>query len=100
VIDIFNGNQSFYTNNKHNFYYDQFGTNSFQSVTKLCYFAITTLATVGFGDFTPVSTQEKLIWSFVLIFGVIVYSFIMGNFIEILLAHNKLKIDGDTKGLT
>jgi hypothetical protein len=55
---------------------------------------------VGFGEFTPVSTQEKLIWSFVLIFGVIVYSFIMGNFIEILLAYNKLKIDGDTKGLS
>jgi len=61
---------------------------------------MTTLATVGFGDFTPISSNEKIIWSFVLMFGIVVYSFIMGNFIEILLANNKLKIEEDTKGLS
>ena len=50
-------------------------------LVKLCYFAMTTLATVGYGDYVPISVQEKLIFSFMLMIGVIVFSFIMDNFI-------------------
>lgn len=50
------------------------------------YFAFTTLATVGYGDYHPINEVERLIWSFVLLFGVAVFSFIMGNFIEILMS--------------
>lgn len=49
------------------------------------YFSFTTLTTVGYGDFYPVSNTEILVWSFVLLFGVTVFSFIMGNFIEMLM---------------
>ena len=49
------------------------------------YFSFTTLTTVGYGDFHPVSNTEILVWSFVLLFGVTVFSFIMGNFIEMLM---------------
>jgi len=49
------------------------------------YFSFTTLTTVGYGDFHPVSNTEILVWSIVLLFGVTVFSFIMGNFIEMLM---------------
>ena len=50
----------------------------------LMYFAFTTLSTVGFGDYTPQSDQERLVGSFILLFGVAIFSYIMGTFIEIL----------------
>lgn len=49
------------------------------------YFAFTTLATVGYGDYHPVSNTELIIGSFIILFGVAVFSFIMGNFIEMLM---------------
>ena len=57
---------------------------------KVWYFAITTLSTIGYGDFSPVSTNERLIASFILLFGVAVFSFIMGQFIEILMNYKSL----------
>lgn len=48
------------------------------------YFAFTSLATVGFGDFHPRSDLERLLIAFVLLGGVSIFSFIMGNFIAIL----------------
>ena len=50
----------------------------------LTYFAFTSLSTVGFGDFAPISNTERLIGAFILLLGVAVFSYIMGNFIEIL----------------
>ena len=47
---------------------------------------MTTLATVGFGDLHPVTKEEALVCSFILLFGVAVFSFIMGNFIEMLMS--------------
>lgn len=49
------------------------------------YFAFTTLSTVGFGDIKPITNTERMIGSFILLFGVAVFSFIMGNFIEMLM---------------
>lgn len=49
------------------------------------YFAFTTLATVGYGDFHPVSNTELIIGSFIILFGVAVFSFVMGNFLDMLL---------------
>jgi hypothetical protein len=44
----------------------------------LYYFAFTSLATVGFGDYVPKSDFERIIISFVLLSGVACFSFIMG----------------------
>ena len=52
--------------------------NSFDKLIQVWYFAITTLSTIGFGDYSPVSMSERLIASFILMFGVAVFSFIMG----------------------
>ena len=48
------------------------------------YFAFTTLSTVGFGDYYPWSPYEKLVGSFMLLFGVAIFSLFMGTFIEMI----------------
>ena len=48
------------------------------------YFAFTSLSTVGFGDFNPRGNFERFICAFVLLIGVAVFSYVMGNFIEII----------------
>ena len=48
------------------------------------YFAFTSLSTVGFGDYHPVNSSERLLCSGLLLFGVSIFSYIMGIFIEIL----------------
>jgi len=44
----------------------------------LMYFSFTSLTTVGFGDFNPRSNVERLFISFGLLFGVAIFSYIMG----------------------
>jgi len=48
------------------------------------YFAFTSLSTVGFGDLNPRSDFERIFVAFMLLFGVAIFSYIMGVFIEIL----------------
>ena len=54
------------------------------SVIVMTYFSFTSLSTVGFGDFHPRGNLERIYISFVLLIGVSVFSYIMGNFIEII----------------
>ena len=48
------------------------------------YFAITSLSTVGFGDYYPVNDEERLAMSFVLLFGVMLFSIFMTWLIEMI----------------
>lgn len=48
----------------------------------ICYFALTTLSTVGYGDMYPISNLEKISAVIIMLCGVAFFSFIMGNFIE------------------
>jgi hypothetical protein len=48
------------------------------------YYAFTSLSTVGFGDFYPKSDFERVLVAIILLFGVAIFSYIMGNFINIL----------------
>tara|TARA_B110000285_G_C14864649_1_gene486239 strand:+ start:192 stop:497 length:306 start_codon:yes stop_codon:yes gene_type:complete len=64
------------------------------------YFAFTTLSTIGLGDFYPVSDVERFVGSFVLLFGVAVFSYIMGELLVMLneiqtLNHEIGEDDGD-----
>ena len=61
-------------------YKDDPGTISLKNM----YFAFTSLSTVGFGDLAPRSDIERLVGSFVLLFGVAIFSMIMANFMDIL----------------
>jgi hypothetical protein len=42
------------------------------------YFSITTIVTVGYGDITPLNASEKILACFLMIFGVIAFSFATG----------------------
>ena len=43
------------------------------------YFALTTLSTIGFGDYYPVANYERLAGAFMMIFGVAIFSIFMGE---------------------
>ncbi len=47
------------------------------------YYALTTLTTVGFGDYYPISDVERMVGSFMLLFGVMTSNFIMGELLNI-----------------
>jgi hypothetical protein len=53
------------------------------------YFAITTLTTVGYGDFTPQNNLERLFSVFIMLLGVAMFSYVMGNFTN-LVASNEM----------
>ena len=54
-----------------------------------CYFALTTLSTVGYGDYYPLSNIERIVAWVVMLLGVAFFSFIMGNFIEIITSYDQ-----------
>ena len=57
----------------------------YQNLVIVVYFAFTTLSTVGFGDFNPKSEIERIVTTFILLVGVACFSYIMGQFIDILM---------------
>lgn len=64
------------------------------------YFSFTSLTTVGFGDYNPRSNVERLYISFGLLFGVAIFSYIMGQLIDIIHASQKFNADnGDDDNL-
>ena len=66
---------------------DYFGFDDMSSVHQgiaVMYYAMTTLTTVGFGDYSPRSDSERIFISFVLLVGVSIFSYLMGIFIDIL----------------
>lgn len=73
---------------------------NFDVLVIVWYYGLTTLSTIGYGDFSPVSTTEKLIVAIILMFAVAIFSIIMGNFIEILMARNNLESTGNHKDLS
>jgi len=45
---------------------------------------LTTLSTVGYGDYFPISNLERIMAVIIMLGGVAFFSYIMGNFIEII----------------
>ena len=64
------------------------------------YYSFTSLSTIGLGDFNPRSDSERLVCSFILLFGVAVFAYIIGTLIEIMDTLNSLnKESGDDEAL-
>ena len=61
----------------------------------MIYFAFTTLATVGFGDYNPKADEERLFVVIIFLSGVSIFSYLMGIFIEILKKFQQLYVDLD-----
>lgn len=51
---------------------------------------MTSLSTVGFGDYYPISDEERLVYSFVLLFGVMLFSIFMGQLIDMIYNFKRL----------
>ena len=60
-----------------------------------CYYTLTTLATVGYGDFYPISDMERILALILMLCGVAFFSYIMGSFIEIISNYRKKMGDRD-----
>ena len=50
----------------------------------MTYYAFTSLATVGFGDFHAFADEERIVQIIVILCGGMIFSYVMGVFIEIL----------------
>lgn len=61
----------------------------------MTYFSFTTVATVGFGDLTPRSDLERLVFMWVLLFGVMMFSYVLGNFQNMIRSFNEMNKDLD-----
>ena len=59
------------------------------------YYAFTSLSTVGFGDYHPRADEERLLIAFILLFGVAIFSYMMGIFIDMLGTRDQLYADLD-----
>lgn len=59
------------------------------------YYSFTSLSTVGFGDFHPENSSERILCSIILIFGVAIFSYIMGKFVEMIEAYKIMNADLD-----
>lgn len=50
------------------------------------YYGMTTLATVGYGDYYPISKAEKIFGSMIQLLGVSFFSVLMNNFMDVVLS--------------
>jgi len=69
-----------------------------RKVLVLLYFSFTSLTTVGFGDYNPRSDAERIFIAFGLMFGVAIFSYVMGQFIQVVdtfSAFNQVGEEGD-----
>ena len=51
------------------------GLTDYKFVVQILYFTFTSLSTVGFGDFYPITNEERIFCSFILLFGVTIFSY-------------------------
>lgn len=65
-----------------------------KSVTVI-YFSFTSLSTVGFGDYHPQTDAERLLCALVLLFGNMIFSLVMEQFLGILTEMKQLEHDLD-----
>jgi hypothetical protein len=66
-----------------------------KNAIRLMYYSFTSLSTVGFGDYHPRSNAERLCVAFMLLFGVAIFSYCMGTFIDILDGFKRLEEEID-----
>ena len=67
----------------------------FANIILVTYFAITSLSTVGFGDYHPRGDTERVFTALILLFGVAIFSYIMGIFISIVDTISQFNADLD-----
>lgn len=61
----------------------------------MIYFTVTTLSTVGFGDYCPRADEERMLHVIIFISGVSITLYLMDCFIEIIMQFQLLYVDMD-----
>ena len=77
-------------------------TNEFlgENCIKMTYFAFTTLSSVGFGDYYPRNTEERILMIVIFLFSLTVFSAILGYMQDLLKAQDRLDAEnGDRDSL-
>lgn len=59
---------------------------------RFIYFALTTLSTVGYGDYKPLSVKEKMMISGVLFICTVIFSLIVNQLISVLKDFKKISL--------
>lgn len=59
------------------------------------YFSLTSLSTVGFGDYHPRANSERIFCAIILVLGVMIFSYVMGNFISMIESFKALNAEPD-----
>ena len=71
-------------------YYLEYGDHEDSLYVVAFYWTITTITTVGYGDIVGTNTLERIFCSFVMIIGVISFSFAQGSIASILATHDAM----------
>lgn len=74
-------------------YFQLYNKSVSENLITMTYFAFTTLTTVGLGDFHPRTNIERALGAFVMLFGVIVTSFITESFTKMILIIKEFQKD-------
>ena len=64
-----------------------------RQIISLSYYALTTLSTIGYGDFLPKSVDEKLTMGLCLLFGVTIFSLIMNKLMDVLKDYKEIDLN-------
>jgi hypothetical protein len=64
--------------------YDLCNRTQYEAFIRVFYFSFTTMTTIGLGDYRPWGSPERMFVTFMLIFGVMILTYIMGNLIDLL----------------
>ena len=86
IAEIENHNKEFFRDSNNEDFieaYNMEANDHFANCVVVVYYAFTTLSTVGFGDYHPKNDYERLLTSIILISGVSTFSYITGNFLEV-----------------
>ena len=85
-VDIFNTNGS---EENFNNTYKLYEMEIFDRMVICVYFVLTTLSTVGYGEMHPESNTEKIFGIALMILGIAFFSYIMGNFNDVIVNYDK-----------
>ena len=58
-----------------------------------CYFMMTTLTTVGYGDYLPLNVPEMAMLCLIMLLGTVVFSYVMGSVNEALEEYDSLNVE-------
>ena len=69
--------------------------NNGEKLVLLSYYFLTTLSSVGFGDYHPRNDYERLWCTMVFLFGCMIFGYVLGNYGDIIFEYNNLTADLD-----